>query len=500
MNTYVEHIAQISPDDIIRVAQTYFVENNRTVGWSLPKNPEKERQTFLPLETTSAPPATDMVFYRSPWYGYSRNESHPPAAPEIFSSNSQRLHHHHWTLANGLTVLFLENHVLPIVSIEAFVEAGQIYEIDDQAGVAVLTGQLLDEGTTKRSGFEIAQAIESIGGTLDTQSQGVSGQFLSKDIMSAMDILSEVLIHPIFDPEKLEKKRHQILASFDSDEDNLALIAYNLFREMVYGPHPYHRPRKGYKETLQTLIRRDVVTYYSDYFRPNNTILAIVGDAQPDGILNQVQRFFGAWESCEIPSKPRFTIPQADGCIRQHIPREKVQNHLYLGHLGITRTNPDFYALFLMDHILGIGAGLTDRISRKLRDQQGLAYTVSANISFSAEREPGIFAAYIATSPTNMDRAIDGLLEEIRRIRTEPVSREDLELAKDYVTGSYVFNFETSTQLAHYLINVERYHLGEDFIWNFPHLINGVTVEDIQRVAQHYLDPDNYYIASAGKL
>jgi zinc protease len=225
-----------------------------------------------------------------------------------------------------------------------------------------------------------------------------------------------------------------------------------------------------------------------------------VGDTEPDKILNLVQHYFGEWEYRELPSKQTFTIPKSDGCVHKHIAREREQNHIYLGHLGITRTNPDFYALFTMDHILGSGAGFTDRISRKLRDEQGLAYTVSANISLSAGIEPGIFAAYIETSPDNMNRAIEGFLEEIRTIRTACVSQEELDLAKSYITGNYVFNFETSNQLACYLINVERYQLGDDFIWNFPQLINCVVVEDIQRVAQQYLDPDNYYIASVGKI
>jgi zinc protease len=153
-----------------------------------------------------------------------------------------------------------------------------------------------------------------------------------------------------------------------------------------------------------------------------------------------------------------------------------------------------------MDHILGLGAGFTDRISKKLRDEQGLAYTVAANISLSAEKEPGMFMAYIGTSPGNVNQAIEGFLKEMRRIRVEPVSPEELELAKNYITGSYVFNFETSNQLARYLVNVERYQLGDDFIRNFPQLITDVTIDDIQRVARQYLDPNNYYIASTGKV
>ena len=137
-----------------------------------------------------------------------------------------------------------------------------------------------------------------------------------------------------------------------------------------------------------------------------------------------------------------------------------------------------------------MGAGFTDRISRKLRDELGLAYTVSANISLSAEMEPGVFAAYIGTSPENMACAIDGFLDEINIIRSTAVSPEELELAQNYITGNYVFNFETSSQLARYLVNVERYQLGEDFIWSFPDMIRNIGIDDIQRVAQQYLDPE----------
>ena len=420
-------------------------------------------------------------------------------APHVFTQDTQRYRHHRRVLDNGLTVLFLEQHTLPLLSIEAFVEAGQQYETDEQAGIAVLTGQLLDEGSTRRSGFEIAQAIEAVGGSLDTQSRGVSVQVLSKDTELALDLLADVLMRPVFDSQQLEKKRQQILTSLEGDEDNLSLVAYNLFREMMYGSHPYHRPRKGYKSTLQQLSRADVATYFDAYFRPNRTILAIVGDAAPEFIIESVQRCFGEWSVGRTPEQPMFTIPQPQGCVHKHIERAREQVHVYLGHIGVTRLNPDFYTLFTMDHILGIGAGFTDRISRKLRDEQGLAYSVSANISLSADVEPGVFTAYIGTSPVNMPRAIEGFLEEIRTIRTAPVSQEELTLAQNYITGSYVFNFETSNQLARYLINMERYQLGEEFIWNFPHLIDSVTIDDIQRVAQRYLDPENYYIASVGK-
>jgi zinc protease len=480
LNSYLEHIAQVTPEEVLRVATTYFTEANRTVGWSLPDSPEKESHMSTVFNVPSVPPLTDMVF-------------HKPLNSRTFQS-------HRWTLDNGLTVLFLENHVLPVVSIEVFVAAGQVYEPDEKAGMAVLTGRLLEEGTVHRSAFEIAQAIEFVGGSLHTTSRGVSAQVLSKDFVLGLDIVSDILIHPVFEQDTLEKERRRLLGMLDSDEDNPSLVAHNLFHEMVYGTHPYHRPRKGYKETVQKLTQADILEYYTTYFVPNNTILAIVGDVTSAEVIEQVHRYFREWARRDLPPEPRFTIPRSDGCVTKHIYREKEQSHLYLGHLGITRTNPDYYALLTMDHILGTGPGFTDRISRKLRDEQGLAYTVYANITLSAEAEPGTFMAYIGTSPENMKSAVQGFLDEIKKIRTERVSLEELELAKNYLTGSYVFYFETSTQLAHYLIHTERFDLGDDFLWKYPQLIHTVTIDDIYRVARQYLDPENYYVATVGTI
>lgn len=507
MNTYVDCIAQITPEEVMHVARRYFTENNRTVGWSLPKISDQEHKTCLPLNALSTPPPPDMVFHKP----FLHQDSRPSVfcstsfakrlhSFDIFSQDTQKIRSHRWILDNGLTVLFLENHFLPTLSIEVFVNAGQKYISDDKAGMAVLTGHLLEEGTTNRTAFEIAQAIESVGGNLHTRSRGTSVQVLSKDFNLALDLVSDILIRSVFDQNNLEKERKRLMGILDGDEDNLPLVAYNLFHEMVYGSHPYHRPQKGYKNTVQRLTQADILEYYRTYFIPNNTILAIVGDVAPAELVQQVQQCFGEWMQRELPPEPTCGIPAPEGCITKHIQREKAQNHIYLGHPGITRTDPDYYALLTMDHILGTGPGFTDRISRRLRDEQGLAYTVYANIAFSAEAEPGTFMAYIGTSPSNTNRAIEGFLEEMRRIRAKHVTPEELELAQNYLTGSYVFHFETSTQLAQYLIHTERFDLGDDFLWKYPQLINRVTVADIQRVAQQHLDPENYYVAIVGTI
>ena len=495
LETYFERIEQLTPAEIRRVAQKYLAADNRIVGWAFPKNHAKEEDAEVLEDAPAIPPLPEMVFHAP-----AGHHADSGAARQIFTSGTRSFQTHHWNFANGLTVLFLENHALPVVSIEAFVHAGEKFVPDEKAGLSVLTGRLLEEGTTSRSALEIAEAIESVGGNLQTKGQGASAQVLAKDLPLAIEIVADILRHPVFTQASLEKERQRLLAILVSDDDNPSLVAYNLFQEMVYGAHPHHRPQKGYQHTVQTLAQADILAYYAAYFVPNNTILAIVGDVTPAEVLAQVQRGFDEWPRRALPPPPSFAIPQPNGCVTRHLFKAKEQNHLYLGHPGITRANPDYYALLTLDHILGTGPGFTDRISKKLRDEEGLAYTVYANITGSAGVEPGAFMAYIGTSPANTARAIAGFLEELRKIRITPVAPEELELAQNYLTGSYVFHFETSTQLAQYLIHTERFQLGANFLWEYPQFIQRVTVADILRVAQQYLDPENYYVAIVGTL
>jgi len=174
--------------------------------------------------------------------------------------------------------------------------------------------------------------------------------------------------------------------------------------------------------------------------------------------------------------------------------------NIYLGHLGITRTNPDYYALQVLDTILGGGAGFTARIPHRLRDELGLAYTTFASITMTAGLDPGRFVSFIGTSPENMELATEGLINEVRRIIDEPVTAQELQDAKEYLTGSFVFAFESSPQIARFLVHAEVYSLGFDYVEKYPEYIRAVTVEDISRVAKKYLDCENYTLVVVGPV
>src|SRR4051794_40067807 len=217
------------------------------------------------------------------------------------------------------------------------------------------------------------------------------------------------------------------MADIRSTADDPVQVAANAFRDLVYSPHPAHRPVEGYERTVAQLTRDDLARFHDEWYVPNRTTIALVGDFRTQDALALLERLFGDWEQ---RSSPAAAIPAPVG---QTVRREKrlilpkEQTQILLGHLGITRRNPDYVPLVVLDMILGTGAGgtFTARIPQQLRDVQGLAYTVGASITSTAADDPGLFLASMGVQPKNTSKAIAGLLREIRRIRAEPVTPKE---------------------------------------------------------------------------
>jgi len=411
---------------------------------------------------------------------------------------------HSHVLGNGLKVLLVENPSIPTVSLNASVLAGARYDPESKAGLAIMASRLLDEGTENRTSFEIADAIESVGGAIDADASFervvVSAGVLNKDVDLGLELLSDLLIRPIFPQEYVDKEKERTLAEIASAQDRPQVVAGWAFNELVYQNHPLHRPSHGYPQTVERIERADLIDFHEKYFAPNNVLLSVVGDFRVPEILPKIENVLGAW-----PAKP-IVFPTYPEPIRQtgkrtkFIPMPAQQRNIYLGHLGITRSNPDYYALQVLDTILGGGAGFTARIPQRLRDELGLAYTTFASITMTAGLDPGKFVAFIGTSPENMKLATEGLLNEIRRIIEEPVTEQELQDAKDYLTGSFVFAFESSSQIARFLVHAEVYGLGFDYVEKYPEYIRAITTADISRVAKMYLDSENYTLVVVGPI
>src|SRR5215831_15709796 len=411
---------------------------------------------------------------------------------------------HSHTLKNGLKVLLVENPSIPTISLTASVLAGARFDPEPKAGLAIMASRLLDEGTETRTSLEIADAIESVGGAIETDGSFertmATASILNKDVDLGLELLSDLLIRPVFPQEYVDKEIERTLAEITSAQDRPQVVAGWAFNELVYQDHPLHRPSHGYPETVERIERKDLLDFHEKYFLPNNVVLAVVGDFRVSDLLPKIEKAFGSW-----PAKP-ISFPAYPEPVRQTGKRTKFirmpaqQLNIYLGHLGIARTNPDFYALQVLDTILGGGAGFTARIPQRLRDELGLAYTTFASITMSAGADPGRFVAFIGTSPENMKLATEGLVNEIRRIIEEPVTAEELQDAKDYLTGSFVFAFESSPQIARFLVHAEVYGLGFDYVEKYPEYIRAITEEDVSRVAKKYLDSENYTLVVVGPV
>jgi len=411
---------------------------------------------------------------------------------------------HSHTLDNGLKILLVDNPSIPTVSLTASVLTGARYDPEAKAGLAIMVSRLLDEGTENRTSLEIADAIESVGGAIEADGSFerimATAGVLKKDVDLGLELLSDLLIRPIFPQEFVDKEKERTLAEIVSAQDRPQVVAGWAFNELVYQNHPLHRPSHGYPQTVERLTRRDLLDFHERYFVPNNVILSIVGDFRVPELLPKIEKAFGSWalKPVVFPTYPQPV--RQSGKRLKFITMPAQQLNIYLGHLGVTRTNPDYYALQVLDTILGGGAGFTARIPQRLRDELGLAYTTFASITMTAGLDPGRFIAFIGTSPENMKLATEGLLNEIRRIIEEPVTAQELQDAQDYLTGSFVFAFESSPQIARFLVHAEVYGLGFDYVEKYPKYIRALTVEDISRAAKTYLDSENYTLVVVGPV
>lgn len=409
-------------------------------------------------------------------------------------------------LPNGIKLLMAENHALPIVSMYSMFQYGSRYENDAQAGKASLLGDMLDEGTHTRTAQEIALAVEETGARLGAfagySRAGAQMSALAEDFPTLLGLTADLFMNCAFPEDRFLQRKKQRLAQLKNRDDDARTLAADAFDELIYGTHPAHRPTVGYAETVAALTVEDLKADYAKFFVPNNLTIAVVGDISFDAMTDLITKTFADWQPDE-----NFELPTIGDVTRQTEPLDrfirkddKEQIHIYLGHLGVKRSNPDFYPLLVMDVILGNSPGMTSRIPRILRDEQGLAYTTYASITSTAGTDTGRFTAYIGTSPENREQALAGLRAEIERITVEPVSEEELAMAKAYLTGSFVFSFETNGQVAMFMIEAEVHKLGFDFPERYPDLINAVTVEDVLRVSRMYLNPTALTTVVAGPL
>jgi len=415
-----------------------------------------------------------------------------PSPPQVLGERQE--------LPNGLTWLFSEAHELPLVTMQLLVKAGVLQEPAEKAGLANLTAQLLLSGTKKRSATKIAQELDFLGAKLGASGGDdyatVSLTVLKKDLAAGLDLFQDVLLNPAYHPEEIRRKVAQIKAALQSEEDEPGVVAGREFAKDLYGPFPYGRPVRGTAPGLSAITRQDLVAFHSRYWRPNNAILVLVGDLTREEAQRLVQETCGGWAKAPIPATKLPPIPPLKEPRVVVMDKDITQANIVLGNLGLARANPDFYAFQVMNYILG-GGGFASRLMDDIRENRGLAYSVGS--TFAPGLEPGPFTVVLETKNPSAGEAVSLVLKEMERIRTQPVTAQELSDAKSYLIGSFPRRMDSMGKRAGLLGYVEFYGLGLDYPWRYPELIQHLSPADIQQVAEKYLHPHRYLLVVVGK-
>jgi len=414
----------------------------------------------------------------------------PP--PQVLGSRQE--------LPNHLVWLFSRQSELPLVTLELLIKAGTLKDPPEKAGLSNLTAALLRNGTRTRTAAQIAQELDFMGARLSASGGDdfttVDLTVLKKDLGPALDLFKDILLHPTFPAAEMRRKVSQYKAALISQEDDPMVVASRAFAKNLFGPFPYGHPVLGTLKGLSAITRRDLVEFHRTYYRPNNAVLAVVGDLTLAEAGKWVTKTFGNWAAAPIPANKLPAIPPLRHRREVVINKDISQANIVLGNLGITRKNPDFYAFQVMNYILG-GGGFASRLMDDIRVNRGLAYSVYS--SFSPGLAPGPFAVSLETKNASAAEAINQVVAQIKRIRTQPVTAQELKDAKSYLVGSFPRKMDSMSKRAWLLSYVEVYGLGLDYPWRYPKLIRHLTAVDIQHVADKYIHPENYLLVIVGK-
>ena len=402
-------------------------------------------------------------------------------------------------LSCGATLLVSRRPDAPVCAMQAHVRGGPAMDPEGLEGLAYLVGALADQGTGTRDESEIAALLEPHGGELGGDASGLAGVIVGSRWKLLLELLCDVFRDPAYPQKLYERQRTRLLDRLRVERDDPRQQGGLLFRKLVYGGHWMGRAAYGTSESIARISPKDVRALHKRHWVGKRLLLSVCGDVDPQEVRAECERLLKKL----APGKPLETVPPvfpAAGRRVRAFGAERKQVHVFLGHLGIRRNDPDYPALVVMDHVLGTGPGFVNRISRRLRDELGLAYSVHAAIHSSAGVLPGVFSAYIGTSPEHAETAIDGFLAEMRKMRDELVPQDELDTAKQYLLGSFALGFERASRRVSYMTSAQVHGWGADHLPRLIDAFAATTAEDVQRVARTHLQPDSCCLAVAGPI
>jgi zinc protease len=402
-------------------------------------------------------------------------------------------------LSNGMVVFLLENAELPLIRLSALIRSGSIYEPADKKGLAKLTAKVLRTGGARgRSSRSINEDLEWLAADIEfsmARESGSASLFARKaDFPRVLAIFADLLKNPAFDPAQVDLAKKQEIEAIRRSNDNPEEVAFREFRRFLYSDNP-----RGWSPTIETverIQREDLIAFHRKFFQPHNILLGISGDFHQSEMVSQLEAAFRDWGSSllEFPLIP-LPVP-ADQKRIYSVPKNLPQSTIVLGHLSIPANHPDHFPLIVLNFILG-GGGFNSRLMREIRSNRGLAYAVGS--FYHGRVGYGVLGAYCQTKSSSTHQAIALLYEMIDGLRKNGVTPEELQWAKNSLIHQFIFSFASSADIVNQRMRLEYDGLPEAYLDNYQERMAAVTREDLERVAQKHLHPDQAVLVVVGK-
>ncbi|HKD44136.1 MAG TPA: pitrilysin family protein [Candidatus Angelobacter sp.] len=403
-------------------------------------------------------------------------------------------------LKNGMTLLLVERHTVPLIGFQAIVKTGAVADAAGKEGTASMTSSLLRKGTKTRTADQFTSELDFIGAQFNaassTDGSPVSIQFVKKDLDKALDLFADALMNPSFPQAEFAKLQKQRLDGLKTVKDQAQAVIGNYFNTYFFGSHPYGRPADGDEKSIAALTRDDVVKFHESFYTPGNTILAVAGDFNTADMEKLLAQKFDGWAA---HASPAVIIPPTTAFTGKKLllvdKPDSTQTYFRIGNLGIARTNADRVYLRVVNTLFG--GRFTSMINSELRIKTGLTY--GADSFFDERKSAGPFEIASYTKNATTVEALDKTLEVLKQLHEKGVTEEQLKSAKNYIQGQFPPTLETASQLAAMLVDLEFYGLDEHEINDLYAKINSMTLADAQRVIKQYYPMDSLVFVLIGK-
>jgi zinc protease len=404
------------------------------------------------------------------------------------------------TLPNGMKIYLLENHELPIVRGTALVRTGNLFDPADKVGLATLTGELIrGGGAASKTADQLDEQLENIAASIESSIDESFGRIAFSTLKERTDevlgLFHDVIAAPAFREDRIELFRSQMASGIARRNDDAHAVSQREFTDLVYGQKTPYGWQIEYA-TLNNIKRDDIANFYKRYFFPANIMLAVQGDFSAPEMKAKLESLFGSWnyQQPPVPPFPRVDNQPNPGIYLAARP-DVTQTNFTLGQLGGVQSDKDYPALDVMGDILG--GAFESRLFVKVRTQLGYAYQIRAGWDASFDH-PGLFQIAGSTKSESTAATLKAIDTEVRRIRTEPVTPQELETAKQTVLNGFIFNFDTPSKTLNRLLTYRYYGYPDDFIFQYQKAVSNVTAADILRVAKQYIDPAKFVTVAAG--